>query len=307
VIRVRSRRSSLVLSATLAAIVGQSALCGPAVAADELAIVTGRADDADIGVLDADGAGLRRITHSPVWDDTSPAWSPDGRRLAFARSADGVAFRIVIATAAGRGQRLLAPIGGIQEEPAWSPDGTRVVFSLVQPRRTGCQWPELYSAGVNGGPLRRLTRNRVPDGEPVWSATGRIAFTRWVSATNSEIFTMNGDGTGVERLTRSAASERDPAWSPDGARIAFTRQQGGTNAELFVMDAHGRNIRRLTRNRVYDTQPAWSPSGRQLAFASVRNGRHDVYVMPAAGGAARPLTRELDFGHSPAWRPVSRP
>jgi TolB protein len=138
----------------------------------------------------------------------------------------------------GSGLRRLTTLGGMQEEPAWSPDGRRIAFSLVLPTKTGCAFPELYSVRHDGSGLRRLTRNRVADGEPAWSSTGRLAFTRWLSETNSEIYVIEPSGQ-VHRLTQTPAGERDPAWSADGRTIGFTRQASGPNAEIYRMNADG--------------------------------------------------------------------
>ena len=116
----------------------------------------------DIYVMNADGSGQRSQFIFFLQD--SPAWSPDGRRIAFPSSG------IRVVNADGSGLRRLTREG--RGTPAWSPDGRRIAFVS---RRDGNL--EIYVMNADGSGQRRLTRNAVRDSDPVWSPDGRkVAF-----------------------------------------------------------------------------------------------------------------------------------
>jgi Tol biopolymer transport system component len=280
-----------------------------------------------IYVMNADGSGLERLT-SPLpgrcdgrahWDD-APAWSPDGRAIAFTRSYCGRRYsEIYVMNADGSEQRMLTRNPARKYDPttelAWSPLGDAIAF--VSPRDGN---PEVYLVNADGSERRRLTRNTVRDSNPVWSPNGRrIAF-----ESNWQVWVMNADGSGQRRLTRNGGRNVAPAWSPDGQRIAFERRLGRRQSlpwcsgcgsalyfEVWVMNANGSQARLLARDAAQ--QPSWSPDGRKIAFTRQigerqrRGGRlTDIYVMNADGSGQRALTRGADRESQPVWSPPQR-
>jgi Tol biopolymer transport system component len=173
--------------------------------------------------------------------DIQPAWSPDGRRVAFARAlpaADGrslAGFDIYVARIRGRVRRLTRDVGN-DIQPAWSPNGKSIAFTSD---RAGNQ--DVYTVRPNGRGLRRLTGTAAEDSAPSWSPNGkRIAFTSDRDG-NEDVFSMTARGKALRRLTRGAADEGDPARSPDGRLIAYAVAGRG----LYVMSRTGKGKRRL--------------------------------------------------------------
>ena len=202
--------------------------------------------------MNADGSGQRRLTRNQ--GDHNPAWSPDGRRIAFIRD-----------------QKFKNQNSSI---------------SLVAGATTGVQyWAdfEVYVMNADGSGQRQLTQNG--GGDPAWSPDGRrIAFTSYRIG-NSEVYLMNADGSGQRQLTRYPAQDGSPAWSPDGRRIAFSRSPadcglGFCDREVYLMNADGSGQRNLTRiPSAHEEDPAWSPV---------------ALVVPVAdGGAAAAKARPL--------------
>ena len=263
----------------------------------------------EILVINSDGSEQRRLT-SGTGFESNPAWSPDGRRIAFTGGRDGNAGIYVI-NADGTEQRLLMPAAATYPaQPAWSPNGEKIAFTIELPKAPGAQTRnlEIYVVNADGSGQRRLTRNTVRDNDPVWSPDGRrIAF-----ESNWQLWVMNADGSGKRRLTRKGVHNFNPAWSPDGKRIAFERGRrqrqvsngaaGSWGLGLYVMNADGSGEQRLTQG---GSQPHWSPDGRKIAFVSNRDGNSDIHVMNADGSGRRNLTRAAGRRDTqPVWSPA---
>ncbi len=263
----------------------------------------------DIYVMNADGSGRERLTTNPG-PDSDPAWSPDGRKIAFVSGRDGNSG-IYVMNADGTQQRLLMRAKvSYPPQLVWSPDGQKLAFTVALTSGPDGNL-EIYVMNADGSGLRNLTRSRVRDSYPVWSPDGRrIAF-----ESDWQVNVMNADGSPApRRLTHNGGRNFNPTWSPDGQRIAFEhRRRQGTSHwvgawgyKVYVMNADGSGRRRLTHG---GSQPRWSPDGRQIAFVSKRDGYPDIYVMNANGSRQRNLTRTpgADRRESqPVWSPAQK-
>jgi TolB protein len=248
---------------------------------------------ATIAVAAPDGTGMRPLISAPG-QNVQPAWSPDGRRIAWA-TRNGIR----IAQSDGRGVVKLTD-DGRDRDPAWSPDGTRIVFASS---RDGDL--EIYVQPVGGGDLRQLTDNDIEDAHPSWSAAAdKIAFAS-NRAGSRDIWTMDPNGENLGQLTLQGGDDDAPAWSPDGSMIAFASDREGDTPLIYVMNADGTQIARLTTGADEEHDPAWSPDGRYIAFSghlTAGTGAAIVIVDVAARqivGSFSQLRGELNY---PSWR-----
>lgn len=289
--------------AVLAAAVAAAAM--PAAAGSVGDTFRGRAGEiaflrqGDIYAVDGDGRGLRLLVASPGLE-TGPAWSPGGRRFAFASDRDGDDSEIYVAAADGSRQVALTDNFRVDDHsPAWSPDGMRIAFVRDANDAGG---EDIWVMRADGTQPERLTARRGFDNEPAWSPDGKlIAFDR-----GGEVFLMRPDGTGVRRLTRGGGAAA--SWSPDGKLLAVVRR-----GEIYAVRRDGGHLRRLTRNHALDWAPAWSPDDRRLVFESDRASRATragrpthLYLMRTDGSRQRRLTGARGPDSAPDWQPLPR-
>ncbi len=263
-----------------------------------------------------DGKNLRRLTHTPLFA-FQPAWSPDGRQIAFVTECGGASrFDLCVMDADGANMRMVVP-GVTPDAPAWSPDGRRLTFTRV---REGGGTADVYVVGTDGSGERVLVQDAQ---RAAWSPDGaRIAIVSGRDGTD-KIYLVNPDGTGLQRLT-DGPNDQYPAWSPDGKRIAFSSGRAQkphflTDAErrdptvqglklpprvaadIYVMRTDGTGAVRLTDDPSDNQDPAWSPDGARIVFDSNRDGDYELYVMNADGGGLTRLTRQRGSDGAPSW------
>ncbi len=280
-------------------------------------------------VMNMDGSGTARLTNGASGADLGPTWSPDGRRIAFARfTTDGPSsgtYDIYTMNADGSGVTRLtdvlpvsssgSPYQGDDFGAQWSPDGTKIAFWGGS---IDAGSGDLFVANADGTGVTRIVEVdyfgvTVPQSDRVaWSPDGaRIAFPNGFGA----IDVVNADGSGAAHLTSGYDGyDSSPAWSPDGTKIAFQRYTscvatGGAQpcdiTTLHVMLADGSGATRLTEYAAY--WPAWSPDGTHLAFHGRRPGDgdgSDIYTINADGSGVTRLTVTPDAEYQPAWSPA---
>jgi Tol biopolymer transport system component len=216
------------------------------------------------------------------WFAARPAWSPDGKWIAFVGTAEGQGAHVSVLDPATRAQRQLTSMAVVRwSSLTWSPDSQRLAFAA---ERGADVW--VYEVGLDGGEPTPL----VEGFSPAWSPDGtRLAFGSERTGA-LEVFSARVDGSDVRQLTTTTSQvlrrtgSWAPVWSPDGSRIAFASSRDGS-LDIFVMDADGQHQVNLTQNAALDSvDPAWLPDGR-LSYTGRVRGR-DVSTGEALGVAS---------------------
>jgi len=229
-------------------------------------------------------------------------WSPDGRRLLYARRLDERTLDLFTVTP-GRRPRQLTSTPGIETNAVLSPDGRRVLFARY-PRHAG--GPLVLVMGVDGGRARLLAAHGYVGS---WSLDGgRIAYVDSANPRVPAIYVAAADGSHRRRLVAGT----QPTWSPDGRRIAFVAPSKPGDIEghtIAVVDADGGSSKRLfqaPRRVIYGL--AWSPAGDWVAFVNEKRGALASFVelVNADTGAMRRVTNGRLWDGIPVWSPNGR-
>jgi Tol biopolymer transport system component len=257
----------------------------------------------DIFVINADGTGLANLTRSEGTNYRSPAWSPDGKEIAFSSEGDQDARDIGVINVQSRALRNLTKSTGVDYDPAWSPDGQQIVFASERTDDSTGEYDDHYEIYVRGrdAEVAKLTHNDSDDLEPVWSPDGTMIAHISKRDGNWEIYAMNADGSAQRNLSDNPADDQQPAWSPDGRKIAFVSDRTDGREELYVMNRDGTGVRRLTSVPTGKSRPAWSPDGRKIAF--INRPDQGIYLMNADGSQMKKLLTGVETGSGLAWQP----
>jgi dipeptidyl aminopeptidase/acylaminoacyl peptidase len=229
-----------------------------------------------INLINADGTA-HVVLSELMARESEPAWSPDGRLLAYrtAIGPDGESDThhpwVGVMNADGSGRHLVVQ----GDEPAWSPDGRWLAFSRID---YALKTRDVWIVRNDGSDARRLTTSVASERSPAWSPDGtRIAFVTNRDSTaaspNVEIYSMKTDGSDQRNLTRSAGADDHPNWSPDGRLIVFDRDVYA--GDVWVMNTDGTAQTRLTQNR-QSRDPAWSPDGTTIVYSSDPNASNEA-------------------------------
>jgi len=271
----------------------------PGVFATRIAYVTSGADPSRVAlrVADADGFNAQTIVDSaqPIM---SPAWSPDGRWLAYVSFEGGQSAIYVQDLGSGRRERI-ASYEGINGSPAFSPDGRKLAMTLSKDGN-----PDIYVLELGSRQLTRLTTHYAIDTEPAWSPAGdHLVFTSDRGG-QPQIYRIAATGGMAQRVTFQGDYNAAADYSPDGDSLVMVTREGG-RFRVVMTDAQG-GARRYVSNGSLDESPSFAPNGNMIIYATQNNGRGVLAATPVSTGASHRLSRDSGEVREPAWSPLLR-
>ncbi|MEW5790951.1 MAG: Tol-Pal system beta propeller repeat protein TolB [Pseudomonadota bacterium] len=247
-----------------------------------------------LNVSDSDGANPQVVVSSraPLM---SPAWSPDGRKLAYVSFEAGRSAVYIQDLGTGKRERV-AFYPGINSAPAFSPDGRSLALSLSRDGNA-----ELYVLDLSGRELRRLTNNPAIDTEPTWSPDGRsIVFTSDRSG-SPQLYRVAAGGGEPRRLTFSGSYNAAATYAPRGGTIAFVHRSGGVYT-LARINEDGSGLRVLDQT-ANNESPSFAPNGRMALYATRRGGRQVLAAVSVDGRVKQVIQVPREDIREPAWSP----
>lgn len=282
------------------------------VKSNRIAFTSDRDGNPEIYVMNDDGSGQKRLTFNTVSDDF-PAFSPDGRRIAFtSHRLDGNYF-VRVMNDDGTGDRDVTQIRSL-ETPfrtdylftlAWSPDGRRIAFQ---------DGGEIFTVEPDGSGRSALPNDPVNDIQPAYSPDGKmLAFAGKRSpAALFELHTMSADGVAVKPVFEPHDHMRfhSPDWSPDGRSIAFVDRTDTGVSRIMTTDLSVLNKLDVVTNTggLYDHGPKWSPDGDKIMFhRDLGTDDAEIFAKSLKGGDVKQLTNTSGSNYNASYQRKASP
>jgi TolB protein len=268
------------------------------------------------GYFSPDGRSIifQAVPHVPPATFHHPRPDEDGYQIYMAELGDDAPIRMV---STGKGRCTC---------PYFHPDGRSILFASTHlspsieaepPRgpaysrtaRYRWEFPDsmdIFTAGLDGKGLKRLTDTPGYDAEASYSADGkRIVFTSFRDG-DGEIYIMDADGANARRITHAKGYDGGPFFSPDGKKIVYRSDRKGNDLlQVYMNNTEGTAERALTNNEFVNWGPYWHPNGRDIIYATSKHGHsnYELYMMNVETGGEERITFHEGFDGLPVFSP----
>jgi TolB protein len=253
------------------------------------------AKDYRLEVADADGEGVQVAVRSnePI---ISPAWSPDGSKVAYVSFEQRKPVIYVQDLVTG-GRKVIVNEKGSNSAPSWSPDGSRLAVSLSKDGHT-----QVYVVNVDGSGLHRVSNSNGIDTEPQFSADGQTIYFTSDRSGGPQVYKMSASGGAAQRVTFNGSYNISPRVSSDGKTLAWISQRDG-GFSLYAMDLGSGQELRLADGA---TEPSFAPNGKYIMYATKGGGRAGLAVVSVDGRIKQRLSTQAGNIREPNWGPFMK-
>ena len=248
----------------------------------------------ELQIADADGVGAQTALASrePI---ISPAWSPDGTRLAYVSFENKKPVVYVHSLVSGQRQ-VVANFKGSNSAPAWSADGKQL--AVVLSKDGGSQ---IYLIGADGSNPRRITNTSSIDTEPYFSPDGQSMYFTSDRGGSPQIYRMGAGGGEAVRVTFDGSYNVSPRVSSDGKTLVYIARDGG-RFQLKSLDLASKQAQVLTDGQ-HDESPSFAPNGKMILYATQTNNRGSLAAVSSDGRVKQRLSVQAADVREPAWGP----
>lgn len=279
----------------IADIIYQKLTGEPGAFASRIAYITKIGKRYALQVADADGFNPQTVVSSnePI---ISPAWSPDGSKLAYVSFEKKKPIIFVQSLTSGK-REVLANFKGNNSAPSWSPDGSKLAIVLTYGANS-----QVHTINANGSGLKLITKSNAIDTEPVFSPDGSHIYFSSDRGGKPQIYKVAVDGGTPSRVTFEGAYNVSPKFSPDGKSLAYIRNDGGKFKVALQNLATGQV--QLLSEGSQDESPSFAPNGRVILYASKVRGRGALAAVSYDGKVRQRLNDAVGDVREPAWGPL---
>ncbi len=248
----------------------------------------------ELQIADADGVGAQTALASrePI---ISPAWSPDGTRLAYVSFENKKPVVYVHSLVSGQRQAV-ANFKGSNSAPAWSTDGKQL--AVVLSKDGGSQ---MYLIGADGSNPRRITNSGSIDTEPFFAPDGQSIYFTSDRGGSPQIYRMSASGGEAARVTFDGSYNVSPRVSSDGKTLVYIARDGG-RFQLKSLDLASKQGQVLTDGQ-HDESPSFAPNGKMILYATQSGNRGSLAAVSSDGRVKQRLSVQAADVREPAWGP----
>ncbi len=247
-------------------------------------------------IADADGFNPETIVSStePIM---SPAWSPDGRKLAYVSFEKSRPAIFVQEVFTGKRDKI-SSFKGINGAPAWSPDGRYLAMTLSKDGN-----PDIFVMDLRTRKLRKLTDHWAIDTEPAWSPDGKKIIFTSDRGGKPQIYIVSASGGKAARLTFEGDYNARASFAPDGESIIMVTRVNG-NFRIAAMDLQSKQLRVLSRGSL-DESPSFAPNGSMVIYANTANNKGELSAVSFDGRVRQRLALQEGNVREPVWSPYN--